>query len=319
MKKKLLRTLQLAISIFLICVIYYKLDISFSKVTFSLVNYYWIGLAIFFRVFFMPYFAAMRWKTFLLGVGVNKSLMELVKINFQSAFWGISLPSSTGMDVIRIYLIEKNHPEARGKVGSTVVAERLIGFIVLSIIGFIGSLLIQDFNQIWKIRLILLSLIALLLIILVIGTQDKFHKICVKTLTKLRFGDRPIRYVEKLYGSLVEMPLRSILVRALPFMLMFQVSAIILGYLIFKAFDVNVPFLYHLTFLPLIWIITLIPVSISGFGVREGAFVYFYSSLGVSPTISFSVSILYYIISMGFPVICGAIISLSQHQRRPTN
>ena len=317
MRKKVVRSFQLVISILLISIIYYKLDISFSKINLTNLEYHWLFLAVLCRVLFMPFFASMRWKLFLRYVGVKEKLLSIIQINFLSAYWGLLMPSSTGLDLFRIIFIEKKHPGARGKVGSTVVAERLVGFILLSLIGFAGSLTVQDINQIASIRLILGCLVLLLLSILFILTNSQVYQSVINILNKIRFGHRPIGYLKKLYSALVELPFKKILPRALPIMILFQLSTIILGFLIFKAFNVNIPFLYHLALLPLIQIITIVPVSISGFGVREGAFVYFYSSLGVAPTVSFSVSILYYIISMGFPAICGAIISFSQHRSPP--
>ena len=87
--------------------------------------------------------------------------------------------------------------------------------------------------------------------------------------------------------------------------LLFQLSTIFCGYLIFRTFDVNLPFYFHLAFLPLIQIISIIPISISGFGLREGGFVYFYSLLGVDNGIAFTVSLLYYVILVITPAIVG--------------
>jgi uncharacterized membrane protein YbhN (UPF0104 family) len=65
---------------------------------------------------------------------VHENVISLAKINFMAIFYGLVLPSSQGFDLIRIYMIEKRHPQKRGKVGSSVVLERIIGMITLCII-----------------------------------------------------------------------------------------------------------------------------------------------------------------------------------------
>ena len=237
-----------------------------------------------------------------------------MKINYVSAFWGLIVPSASGYDVFRLYYIERKHPEARGKVGSTVIAERLIGFLLLSLLGLTGSLIVNDYAQILNIRIFLICTLLFLFAILFFATHSVFYNILEKLLNRISFGKKIFEYIKKVHFSLVNMPLTQILPKVLPIMILFQLSTIILAFFLFKGFGVHLPFYTHLALLPVIYVITVIPVSISGFGLREGAFVFFYSSLGVSPTISFSVSILYYIISMGFPTLLGALIFLYQKE-----
>jgi uncharacterized membrane protein YbhN (UPF0104 family) len=68
-----------------------------------------------------------------------------------------------------------------------------------------------------------------------------------------------------------------------------------------------------MAFLPLIYIAAMIPVSISGWGVRESVFVYFYGLIGVDPTTAFSVSVVNYMILSMVPACVGGIISIVSH------
>jgi len=70
------------------------------------------------------------------------------------------------------------------------------------------------------------------------------------------------------------------------------------------------PFYNHLAILPLIQIISIIPVSISGFGIREGSFVYFYRILGVNENIAFFASLLYFSLLVLTPALIGMILYL---------
>ena len=46
--------------------------------------------------------------------------------------------------------------------------------------------------------------------------------------------------------------------------------------------------------MPLIWVIVTVPVSISGLGLREGAFAFFFTQVGVSSADAVAMSLLYY-------------------------
>lgn len=60
--------------------------------------------------------------------------------------------------------------------------------------------------------------------------------------------------------------------------------------------------------MPLIYILSMIPLSISGLGIREGFFVYFYGLIGVEPSIVIAVSLINYLILSVVPALIGGII-----------
>jgi hypothetical protein len=62
----------------------------------------------------------------------------------------------------------------------------------------------------------------------------------------------------------------------------FHIIVVLITFFIFLSVGVYVPFAYCLLFIPIISAIQLLPISISGFGVREGAYVYFFGSVGLS-------------------------------------
>jgi len=59
-----------------------------------------------------------------------------------------------------------------------------------------------------------------------------------------------------------------------------------------------------------IQIIALLPVSYAGLGFREGVFIYFYKLLNVPAEVSFSVSIIYFLLTLGIPAVGGGILLL---------
>jgi uncharacterized membrane protein YbhN (UPF0104 family) len=59
--------------------------------------------------------------------------------------------------------------------------------------------------------------------------------------------------------------------------------------------NIELSLLSLIVFLPLITLITMIPVSISGIGIREGAFVFFLGTMGVPLDKAMTLSILWFL------------------------
>jgi uncharacterized membrane protein YbhN (UPF0104 family) len=62
----------------------------------------------------------------------------------------------------------------------------------------------------------------------------------------------------------------------------FQVVAVVSTWMLARALDLDLSYALVAVVLPLVLVITLFPISIAGFGVREGAFVVLLDSAGVS-------------------------------------
>ena len=315
--RKILTIIQAIISIGLLTHIFLRYNISLLNRASALSIPEWLIFSFFFTLVMIPILSAVRWKIFLFYAGISEKLKQLIKMNFISIFWGIMLPSSDGFAAIRMYLIEKKHRDQPGTSGSTIIAEKLLGFILLCFFGIFFSLFIHNIPQIALARIILILIAIIILSITLIITNSSIYNYVSIRVKKIKFAGKVFKFLSSMHSSLTRLPFKKILLKALPTMILIQLTTFINVYLIFKAMDINIPIIYHLTFVPVIQIISLIPVTISGFGIREGAFVHFYGLIGIEPTVAFSVSILNFLILTGVPAFIGGIISIvSQIHKR---
>jgi len=81
-----------------------------------------------------------------------------------------------------------------------------------------------------------------------------------------------------------------------------------------KAFNINVSIFYFLILVPIIMSIALVPITIAGAGLREGAAVYFFSLVGINKAIGLNLSLinLVFLISLG---ILGGITYVGLYNR----
>ena len=71
------------------------------------------------------------------------------------------------------------------------------------------------------------------------------------------------------------------LVQCLGLSIILQLFGMIGAYLLGKGLGLGLGFGFYLSVLPLIAILTVLPISFSGLGVREGGFIYFFHLKGV--------------------------------------
>jgi hypothetical protein len=89
--------------------------------------------------------------------------------------------------------------------------------------------------------------------------------------------------------------------------LIVQLLRIVTIYLAAQALAIEVPFAPYLVLVPVTALITLVPISLAGLGVREGAFVYFFGRAGMSEAGAFSLSLLVFGLSLVLWVVGAAL------------
>ena len=85
---------------------------------------------------------------------------------------------------------------------------------------------------------------------------------------------------------------------ALVVSLLVQFGRILTVYSAARALGATVPLSDFLVLVPVTTLITLLPISMAGFGVREGSFVYFFSRVGMAEPVAFGLGLLVFGLSL---------------------
>jgi uncharacterized membrane protein YbhN (UPF0104 family) len=227
---------------------------------------------------FSQFISTLRWKLLLPeGLGLKK-LFPLYMIG---CFFNMFLPGIIGGDAVKgIYLYR-----ATGK-GSLALAsifmDRYLGFVVLIAIcaaAFpFGYKYLQGSRIEWLLPFMILSFIA--------GSLLFFG---------LRLGKR-MKFFSELYNYFyLYKNQRGVIGKALALSVLVQSAGIIAVYVLSLGLGQDIPLLAFLIYLPLIILVSLLPISISGLGVREGAFVVFFGLIGVKPETATAISLSWFI------------------------
>ncbi|MFQ6105428.1 MAG: YbhN family protein, partial [Candidatus Glassbacteria bacterium] len=242
------------------------------------------------------------WQVLLNVQNVGIPFRTILSLNFTSLFIGRFLPSTMGSDLVKIYGVSRGISRSVDAVAS-VIALMIASSMPIFVIGPVGLIFVHTYISSHVLYMILgLSAVYFMALSLLIN-----HRVVHFTVTLAR------RLLKR------EMSSFSRFVMAFPFfwshkskMLIIvlgsfvtQTMVFVVMYLASISLSQDISFSYFITFGPIITLIAMLPISISGLGVRESAFVYFFSFANVPSEVAFSISILSFLVLIS-PSLIGA-------------
>lgn len=303
--------LKIAVGLGILAILCLRFNVSFSSCYVRLVDLFFVFVASLFPLIFMPVVSVNRWKLFLAKTGIREGFWLLWKINLVSIFQGLVLPSTQGLDAFRMYHIAKRHPEGVGGAAGSVLIERMIGMLVWCGIALAGlPFVLQYAATKWSIVLSVVGFSAAAVVGSLLVVSPRIHSWYAGRRPKMKVLAKVIGFLDKTHGTLVTFPYRKVLLSSIGLIIVYQFCSITCVWLLFKAYGVSLPLYMHMAFYPVIAIIAMMPVTIGGFGVREGAFAYFYSLVGVPAETSVCVSVANYVVLCLLPAALGGVIWL---------
>ncbi len=233
--------------------------------------------------------SGLRWWIFL----PNKeriSPFKAVFITLGALFYGMFLPAGAGIDAIRGYYagVEMN---SHARSFASVFIDRMVGFFALTTIGVLGVLLGSDSLRAIS-PIVFFGFFATFLSSTVILSRRLRHPIAraLEGLGVWGVGEKLARFLmafdhyrddpkKVLFGFLLSFLMQGVL----------GIGAFWIG----KGLHLDPPFVKTVVYTPLVNLITMLPITIGGVGIREGGFMYLLSH-AVGRAGAVSISILYY-------------------------
>jgi len=254
--------------------------------------------------------SAYRWQILARAQGDHVPLMFLTKSYLVGTFFNNFLPTRFGGDIVRIW-DGSRYSKSLVKSSAIVVVERMTGIIVLFVFALAASLLRLDMARrlpvIWGALLVGLAGLATLIIFFLpifgrwlqrFPPRGLLGKVAQKAGA---FRTTVLSFREK----------RSDFGRATAWAFLLQLNVILYYFLIGKALRLDIALLDYFIFIPIVLLIQIIPVTINGLGLREGAYIEIFKFYGIRPETALSFSIIE--IAFGFIVgLAGGIIYVSR-------
>lgn len=214
-----------------------------------------------------------KWRLLLLEQGVHAPYLALARIYLVSQFINLFMPSVAGGDTYRTLKL-RHYTAGIQRALPSIVVERGTGLAALLLIGMLGLARLFYREQFWVI-LAALALAALVAYALLVGpvlrmiertNQSRAYGI-MGVLTQILQALRPSR--------------RFAGVVAISFL--FHLGVVVMCAIYSLATGVEVKLSQLLVAIPVVYFVEMLPISISGIGVREGTLTVMFGMMGLVP------------------------------------
>lgn len=244
-----------------------------------------------------------RWYRLLLGIGISFRLKELIRLVYIGEFFNNFLPGSLGGDAVKIYLSLKNSSR-KTAILTSIFADRLLGLMSLSLIAavMLGYQVLQG-NISGEALLLPLFPLALIGFGLTGGALLLFSDPLWALLGLNRFLDR-IPFADQIRrggGILRELATNR---RDLPMIILYslgcQTFSIIGVAFLGASLDLGLSLPQYLMSVPLIFILSAVPLTPGGVGLLEELFL-IYLAAAHNPNKILIMALLYRLLM----ILCG--------------
>lgn len=233
-------------------------------------------------------------------------------IYFISLFFNNFLPTTVGGDMMRVIYTMKGR---RTDSLATVIVDRILGFVglfVFALVAVFYLLIRNNETEFLPFMVVGLSIVVAVTYVFFSERAYNFFSPMIAKVRVFRLGERLNRLHEAgtdfggAWGTITLCVIHSIIIQATlaiaPFLVLLGMGHSEVGIMSF--------FVY----VPIINVISMIPVSLNGLGIRENSYVLLFSRVGLSGEISLAMSLLSFFIIFVYSL-AGGILFLFYKRR----
>lgn len=267
------------------------------------------------------YFAAMmltakRWSFLLRAVELPLTWFRAFRLTYIGIFFNNVVPGQTGGDLVRAYYIARESRERKTDSILTVIVDRGMGITALAMIGAV--VILTDLKRFGASAPVTYGFIG----IVVVGSLVYFSKrlrrffkldVLVK---KLPFSD----FFQKIDRSifLYRYRKRTLLVCFL-MSIGIHLTIITAIWVLGNALSIDLPLVPYMAFIPIIFIISSLPLTPSGWGVGELSFVYFLGTVDVPGAQAMALSLVFRLNATLLSMLGGVFLFLEKERIMPSD
>ena len=295
MRKKL-KIAFIFIGILLFLYILLNVNIPVLLEILSNINYFFLAIVI--LVYFASLlFRVLKWKWITNIISREFSFGDAMISYLVGIAFSTVTPAKMG-DILRIFYVRRKDVEY-GDAISALVMDRIIDMLMLFLIGILALLTFSWFYGIQVIPVWIVTLIAaaFIVFVIIIFSRRIMETICIPLMRHLipaRWKDRAmVQFNHYFTGINLLLSAPASMAKAVSAGLVSWILPFFYAYFMALALGIDLPLNFFVVIIPIIAIIELLPVSISGIGTRDLALIYLFGLQGVSPEAAVAFSILY--------------------------
>jgi len=286
MRGFLLLAARILVSAILLYFAFRGINIASLQSRLSQISPAWILLAVAATVF-QIFLGALRWREISIACAAPLGTSQAFRYNMIGAFFNQTLPSSIGGDAMRLWLVKQTGAGWRTATYSVLV-DRAIGLVALAVIVIVSLPwsydLIDNHRGRYALLLVDIGALAASVGFLILGHLSwgwlktfwptKHVHACSVIANKVIFSS----------GSGPKIGVLSILI---------HVMAVVIAWCAVRSIDAPAAFEQLFLLVPPIMLITMLPISIAGWGVREATMMVAFGYAGLAQADGTVVSLLF--------------------------
>ncbi|HUP70390.1 MAG TPA: lysylphosphatidylglycerol synthase transmembrane domain-containing protein [Acidimicrobiales bacterium] len=258
--------------------------------------------------------SALRWQRVLVALDLPVRVSTLLRHYLAGLFVGNFLPTTIGGDVVRVRRLAADNGETAATTAS-VVLERLTGWLVLPLLTIIALIVNPGLQRrapgpAATAMTVAVGTLVLLAALLLVASNP-----WVGRRTEGREGWR--RFTGAIHLGLDRArrnPGLAFEICTVGFA--YQLAVMLSAFLAAKTLGLDVGWTAILAFFPVVAIVQVLPLTVSGLGTREAALVFFLQPLGVAPADAFALGLLVYFVNLGVSLLGAPAFAVGSRARR---
>lgn len=261
--------------------------------------------------------SALRWQRVLAALELPARVPTLMRHYLASLFVGNFLPTTIGGDVLRVKRLAATNGHTPATIAS-VVLERLTGWLVLPVLTIVALTANPGLERrapvpVATARTIALTTLALLVVLLVAASSAAVGR-------RLDGNEGWRRFTGAIHLGLDHVrhkPALAFEICTVGFA--YQLAVMLAAFLAAKALGLTVGWTAILAFFPVVAIVQVLPLTVSGLGTREAALVFFLHPLGVAQADAFALGLLVYLVNLGVSLLGAPAFAVGSRAGRATS
>lgn len=251
--------------------------------------------------------AALRWKTLI----PHHSFPKLLRLNFIAQYYSTLLPGQVAGEVVKAFRLGRGKPDA-GQIAASVVLDRITGLIGLIAVGIGGAIFTSsaiDDRLVAVLAAVMVVIFAALYCLKLPGWLRLVRRMAGRL---GRFEARTLGLIDewKVYLDAPGVLLLSTAVGAA-----FQLIAVWINLRFARELGIGIAFADWCLIFGVISVVTALPFTVAGVGLREGSFVGALALFGVAAEPALALSFAVFILLIAGAAIGGVL----EWTRRPAD
>lgn len=269
--------LKIAISTGLLCYLFFSIDPSAILTHLKTFNPFYL-LLVFSLSILGIFISTEKWRLLLKATHQSHPFFALLRLFWIGAFFNNFLPGRTGGDIVRAYGVTRN---AQNKTTATltVIIDRVFNLIALVGIALLAlvwapHLLPEAIQN----NVLFSSFILASLMVLALGLGYFLA-------LKIQIFRGFITFAKQLIQNPVQIAM------AIGWAYVYQTTMILSNYVIALGLGFQLSPLTFFVVIPITALATMVPISLNGWGLREGAYALSFHAFGVPPELAITLSV----------------------------